>query len=458
VRKHLAVKISLSILGIVLIIILPLLFTVQQLFLDAYCKQAERNLLEKGQEYARLLSTSTGHGSAICRLSTNQVVIVNSTGTPIEKSRSVSHVHTPTGADLQSLQKALSGQPVIKSQYSTMFGATGALAIVPFGQGNAIQGAVVMFLSQNDMLQALSKVGWTFALTGFLAIALASGLAVILSNRLSQPLKRMADAAKRIGQGHYEIVLPVKGEDEIGQLSSAVNDMATNLRHLDTTRKEFLANVSHELRTPLTYIRGYSDLLQQGLIQSDEEKQRCIQTIHEESERIERMIQDLFALAQGDEGTLKIEKKEVDITKLIVTLMLRVQQRARDNHVTVTFTPERPCLVLADPQRIEQVLFNLLDNAIRFTPDGGNIQVLLHDEQDGVTVSISDTGIGIPEEELPYIWERLYRVEKSRSRVQGGTGLGLSIVKQIVELHGGLVHASSIEGEGSTISFTLPRH
>ncbi|MGZ4135444.1 MAG: sensor histidine kinase [Tumebacillaceae bacterium] len=459
-RKRLAVKISLAILGIVVIVILPLLFTMQQLFFDFYCKQAENNLLETGQDYARLLNTSSssGHEAMICLISKNQVVIVNEQGTPIEKSKYVKSVKSPTGADWQSLQKALAGQSVIKNQYSTMFGATGALAMVPFGAGNVAKGAVIMFLPQGDMTKELSKLGWTFGLTGFLAIALASGLAIVLSRRLSLPLKRMADATNRIGQGHYEVVLPVKSEDEIGQLSSAVNDMAANLRHLDTTRKEFLANVSHELRTPLTYIRGYSDLLQQGLIQSDEEKQQCIQTIHDESERIERMIQDLFALAQGDEGTLLIEKQEVDLTQVIVTVLGRVQQRARDKRITVTFDQEHSHRVEADPQRIKQVLFNLLDNAIRFTADGGGkIQVLLQEEGEQVTVSISDTGIGIPEEDLPYIWERLYRVEKSRTRVQGGTGLGLSIVKQIVDLHGGSVQATSVEGKGTTISFTLPR-
>ncbi|MCF8568180.1 HAMP domain-containing histidine kinase [Alicyclobacillus tolerans] len=304
--------------------------------------------------------------------------------------------------------------------------------------------------------QVLHYAQWLFVLAGVGAVLFASGLAVVLSHRMVKPLLRMEQATMAMQRGNYETKIVVPGDDEMSRLGAAINSLAQNLNRLETTRRQFLADVAHELRTPLSYIRGYSQVLAEGLDSTPGERTQYLKIILDESIRIERLIEDLFSLAQADEGTLRISKTSEDLSQVIQGIIGHMRPSAEAKGVGLLFEGEWTKPVLLDRQRIEQVLFNLIDNALRYSPNGGQVGIRIVPAGTDVKVEITDNGPGIPNSELPFVWERFYRVEKSRSRQFGGTGLGLAIVKQIVQLHGGCVALDSRPDQGTTVSFVLP--
>jgi two-component system phosphate regulon sensor histidine kinase PhoR len=233
----------------------------------------------------------------------------------------------------------------------------------------------------------------------------------------------------------------------------------TDLKRLEKVRRDFVANVSHELRTPVTVIKGYAETLLAGEITADTERaQRFVGIIHDHAERLANLIGDLLSISEIESGELSLDLAplRLEVVALRAASLLEQQARAKGISVDISGLDTAPS-VLADHDRIEQVLVNLLDNAIKYTPDNGAVTISARDERDKVLVAVTDTGIGIPPRELPRLFERFYRVDKGRSRDEGGTGLGLSIVKHIVQLHGGTATVESTPGKGSTFSFTLNR-
>ncbi|MHB1043672.1 MAG: two-component system histidine kinase PnpS [Eubacteriales bacterium] len=253
-------------------------------------------------------------------------------------------------------------------------------------------------------------------------------------------------------------VTPLKGAGgERGGVVALLRDI-TERRKLEEMRSDFVANVSHELRTPLTSIRGFAETLLDGAMEDPELARSFLGIINTETERLTRLIDELLNLSriESQESVLKIQL--VEIGPLIENAVSVFQPRAAEKNLSIKVAgvPEKIPPIQADPDLLTQVLINLIDNAVSYTPPGGEITLLVSEEGGEMKVDVRDNGIGIPPESLTRLFERLYRVDKARSREQGGTGLGLSIVKHIVEAHGGAVQVSSKVGEGSTFSFTLP--
>ncbi|MDI6824429.1 MAG: ATP-binding protein [Bacillota bacterium] len=231
----------------------------------------------------------------------------------------------------------------------------------------------------------------------------------------------------------------------------------TDLARLEQLRRELLADVSHELRTPLTSIQGFVEALRDGVVEDEETRRRYLATIHEEAVRLGRLVRDLLDLSLMQTGNTAWTLGPVDVGAVVRRVAARFTSEAAEKGVELLADiPGVLPPVLGNEDRIEQVVENLLSNAVKFTPPGGRIEVSAAEQGAEVRVSVRDTGPGIPAEDLPRIWERFYRVEKSRARSHGGAGLGLAIVKQIVEAHGGVVAAESEPGAGSEFSFTLP--
>ncbi|TEU19353.1 MAG: hypothetical protein E3J21_04035 [Anaerolineales bacterium] len=242
-------------------------------------------------------------------------------------------------------------------------------------------------------------------------------------------------------------------EAEVGPEKCAEMMMAGGLARLEELRRNMVTDVAHELRTPLSNIRGYLEALQDGVVEPEE---RIIDSLHEEAMLPNHLVDDLQELSLAEAGHLELERQPVALADIVDRAVEAVHPRAKAEGVTVQVDLPEDLLVDVDPQRIGQVLRNLLDNALTHTSPGGEIAVAARAEGQWVEVSVRDTGSGIAAKDLPYVFERFYRADKSRSRATGGARLGLAIAKQLVEAHGGRIWVESTEGEGSTFTFALP--
>ncbi|HET9496672.1 MAG TPA: ATP-binding protein [Chloroflexia bacterium] len=305
------------------------------------------------------------------------------------------------------------------------------------------------------------EVGFLSSVNQQLLLAVAAvGLAALLftwllSRRMLGPIEALTSAAGRMERGDLSQRVAVSSRDEIGELARAFNAMAGGLERLEQLRRGMVSDIAHELRTPLSNIRGYLEAMRDGVTRPDA---ALIASLHEEALLLTRLVDDLQQLELADAGQLKLVRQEVDLGDVIeqAAVASRPAATSKDVSITTEVEPDLPPAD-ADRERVGQVLRNLLDNAIRHTPEGGSITVAARDTGGELEVSVRDTGPGIPPEHLPNIYERFYRSDSSRTRSTGGAGLGLSIARQLVELHGGRIRAESAEGEGSTFYFTLPK-
>jgi two-component system phosphate regulon sensor histidine kinase PhoR len=244
-------------------------------------------------------------------------------------------------------------------------------------------------------------------------------------------------------------------EDEDFTLLLFLNDI-TEEKRLEAIKRDFVANVSHELRTPLAAIKGYSETLLDGGVDDEETSREFLGVIDRHATRMSRLIDDLLTLSRLESQQMAIVPTPVDLSELLNSTEKSFRKHAKDKGVTLSAkVPEDLPVVLGDHDRLEQVVVNLLDNAIKYTPEGGSVILRATSESGVIKVEVVDTGIGIPEADMPRIFERFYRVDKARSRDLGGTGLGLAIVKHIMQGHNGTLNVESSPGVGSTFSFTL---
>ncbi|MGE5583247.1 MAG: two-component system histidine kinase PnpS [Bacillota bacterium] len=250
---------------------------------------------------------------------------------------------------------------------------------------------------------------------------------------------------------------PIRDDvEEIRGVVAVIGDI-TKLRQLETMRKDFVANVSHELKTPLTSIKGFIETLLDGAVNEKETAHKFLSIIYQETDRLNNIIHDLLDLSKLESGKTELKKRRVNLSRLLDEIVLSVQNRLRNKKLELK-REIRANIFWGDEELLREVVLNLLDNAIKYTPEGGSIQIGSYETSGGSVFYIKDTGLGIPKESLPRIFERFYRVDKGRSRAMGGTGLGLSIVRHIVERHGGKVSVVSELGKGSQFSFIIPSH
>lgn len=285
-----------------------------------------------------------------------------------------------------------------------------------------------------------------------IAIAVSIGLAFILSMGLARPLRRMADAARRIAGGDYAARVPKGGPDELDSLAESFNQMAASLAEQERERSEFIANAAHELRTPLTNLQGYLEALRDGVIAPTPEQFR---SLHEEAQRLVRLSRSLDELAENDRPGRVPVLKDVELSGAVTSAYELVRPVFEARGIRVDFDVPAGIFVRAEQDGVAQVLANLLQNASRYTPEGGTTSIRAEARRSSVTVSIANSGDGIPAADLPHVFERFYRVEKSRDAARGGAGIGLAIVKQLVEASGGKVGAESA-GHSTRFWFTLP--
>jgi len=301
--------------------------------------------------------------------------------------------------------------------------------------------------AQNSLLIALLSLGGV-------GILFSAVIGAILARRALRPVDELTKTAMAIYRAEnldQRVAVP-KANDEVGRLSQAFNEMLDRLSKLFHAQQRLIADVSHEMRTPLTVIRGNVDLLR-AMGCADQES---LDALTRESDRMTRLVGDLLLLSQADAGVLPMHFHAVNLNQVIADVE-RSGQVLSAGRVYVSAHVEPDLIIQADSDRLKQVLLNLVDNAIKHTPDGGQVRIeAMRSYNDYVRISVSDTGVGIPEKDLPYVFERFYRVDKSRSRANGGSGLGLSIAHSIVQAHNGRIVVSSKSGVGTTFDVYLP--
>lgn len=308
---------------------------------------------------------------------------------------------------------------------------------------------VARLLENQTVLEQLRLI---LLLTGLAAVSLSLFLGAWLTHRLLKPLDDIAAVATQITRADdLSRRLPDTGrQDEIGRLTMVLNQTLERLERLFLARQRFLADASHELRTPLTTIRGNMDLLRR----MGEAEPEILDVVQDELERMTRLVDDLLLLARADTGGLPLHRELVELDDVFLEVYRQVQ--TIDRPVRVSIKEVDQVRILGDADRLKQLLLNLVDNAIKYTPDGGKISMSLSKKDRNAIVEISDNGVGIPADDLPRIFDRFYRVDKARSRNPGGSGLGLSIARWIAVAHGGTISVESKIGQGSTFYVILP--
>lgn len=300
----------------------------------------------------------------------------------------------------------------------------------------------------------LQQVNRSILLAGIAAAAIALVLGFILFRQITAPLDALAAASDKIAMGDLTARASVRGEDEIARVAHSFNAMADQLARSEETRRNMLADIAHELRNPIGVIQSHLEAMQDGVFPLNQEQ---VASLHDETLLLARLVGDLRELALAEAGQLRLNRAPTDLRALIEHTAAAFQAQANEQHVTLeTILDENIPALNLDAQRIEQVLRNLLSNALRHTAAKGTITGTLSQEKNFARVEVRDTGTGIAPDALPHVFERFWRGDKSRSRAQGSTGLGLAIAKQWVEQHGGSIGVESELGKGTTFWFTLP--
>ncbi len=338
--------------------------------------------------------------------------------------------------------------------------ASAAVGLVILGVGVAVVGADVftsLMMEAGDSADHAREmyddsVTAVVIAASVLAVLASVGLAIVLARMLARPLNEIGGAARRIADGDYAARVPREGPEELASLADSFNQMAASLERQESMRRDFIANAAHELRTPLTNLQGYLEALRDGVITAD---RATYESLHEEADRLVRLSRSLDALAEGDAGSSPPTLTDLDLAAAIRSAIELAAPSIERSGLRLETDIPVALPARADPDRLAQVLANLLSNAVRYTPAGGTISVRTERRPADVLISVVNTGDGIPPEDLDRVFERFYRVEKSRDRARGGAGIGLAIVKQLVESAGGRVGVESREGS-TRFWFSLP--
>ncbi|BDH63571.1 two-component sensor histidine kinase [Lysinibacillus sp. PLM2] len=414
------------------------------------------------EEFSRLLSNGTNHRDVLVENYSNttiehivmmeenvdrEVMITNNRGEIINRSSDsvLEEFHTLI-MNLENTEDSIVVSDWRNSPY--------IVSAHPYHVNDGTSGYVVMFQSTASINQMVKSENMHFVISGVTGIIVLFIVYAVLSKILTRPLLRMKEATEKISKGDFNVSLPYLGKDELGDLSSSIQKLAKDLAHLKNERNEFLASISHELSTPLTYLIGYSKVaMRKGL--TEEERAHYLEIIAEESERMRELVKNLLDLARMDETTFTVSKEHFFARSFFENVCKLVIPSYEIKNIKLNLICDEDLQVYADPVRLEQIILNLLDNALKYSNQHSEVSLKAQKSKNKTIISVIDNGIGIPLDEIEFIFEKLYRVEKSRSRLFGGSGIGLAVVKELVEAHSGTIEVKSKLGEGSEFRITI---
>jgi two-component system OmpR family sensor kinase len=361
---------------------------------------------------------------------------------------------SPLPADI--LSQVVANQNPTQGQFRFPAGGQWLYVSSPLGEGRWLvlaaprPGVRALGLWGDELLMPVVQAG-------AVALLLSAILAWLIARWVAAPLSRAAEAARSVAAGNYDHQLLPSGPAEAQSMMLAFNEMVDRVQASNLAQRDFLANVSHELKTPLTSIQGFAQAILDGTVEDAQSQQHAAQVIYDESDRLRRLVEDLLDLARIDAGQISFERHPVELGDLMDAVIERLSLRAGERNVRIeAHLPALPT-VIGDGDRLAQVFTNLLDNAIKHTPEGSRVALRGEVEAGWVSIHVDDTGPGIPEDELSRIFQRFYQLDKARSGGRGrGVGLGLAISREIVQAHGGRLVAQSVVGRGSRFTVQLP--
>ncbi|MEO8662834.1 MAG: ATP-binding protein [Bryobacteraceae bacterium] len=436
-------------------------------------------LTREMEDKARLLNLMEGgfEGTSDIRLkelaaaANGRLTLIDSRGVVLRDSEAVA-AHMENHAHRPEVAQALAGKTGSSIRLSPTTGKDFLYVALPVPRG-----ALRLALPLKDVSAGVREIRWDLLWFTTLAFIPAIALAAFFARYFSSRLGEIIEYAGALATGNFRLRLKHVGNDELGTLSRKLNETGEKLQgafedlqrehmeleKLERIRKDFVINVSHELRTPLASIQGYTETLLDGALHDPDHNMRFLTIIRQNAERLGRLTADLLTLSRIELKTQRFQFASYYVNALVVDSIDSMRPMADKKNIRIEFAAAPDHIeVFCDSEAVHQILSNLLDNALKYTPVGGIVNVIavgipaLHGGIDLVKVTVQDSGIGIPKEELPRLFERFYRVDKARSRELGGTGLGLAIVKHLVRAQGGDVSVASEPGQGSAFSFTLP--
>ncbi|MBD7938424.1 HAMP domain-containing histidine kinase [Cytobacillus sp. Sa5YUA1] len=444
--KNLSVKLGLLFFLIIFTLELFLFFFLHSSLVESRVEEELFSLQSRGDAHKDTLRTSfeadtIQHVALMEREASTDVIVTNLKGSVLASSLSLDMKKIiSSGMKLQNgvVENDWENQPYIVTVSS-----------IPN------QGYVFMFQNTNSIQTLIDRLNNHFFITGLITAFLTIVIIILLSIALVRPLNKMKEATIQIKSGDFSISLPDIGNDELGKLAKTINLLASELKHLKQERSQFLANISHELKTPLTYLKGYADIVQRKELPI-EEREKYLSIIQEEAKRINTLVEDLFELAKIDQYGFKMKKQPIHLSDFLAHLHHKFEpafhHQSMRLHVEM---PKENIIVNIDSARVEQILYNLLDNSLKYSQTATETTLKIWTNTNDLYISIVDNGSGIQEKDLPHIFKRFYRGTYSNHSSNVGSGLGLSIVKELVNAHNGDITVKSNAKTGTTFTIML---
>jgi signal transduction histidine kinase len=459
-RSSVQLKFSMTLMALILVLIA---------IVNTYPVLASRNLVFTSKE-ASLGSQASVMSSTLSALeslneenvgqvmdlldvtSLSRVIVTDDTGLVLYDTSSTAP-SVGSFALFSEIARALGGEVVFYSRYTG--DAFMSRSAIPVGSRGGIIGAVYLYEYDEDSAQLVQGLQSNLRNVSIIVAMLAVVMVLFSTRALTKRLTELVSAMKIVSQGDYEYRMDIKGDDEVSELGYEFNNLTQRLQSTEEARRRFVSDASHELKTPLASIRLLADSIVQNENMDTATMREFALDISEEAERLQRISEKLLSLTRLD-SEAEIVWEPVDVKTVAEKTLHLLEPLAQENGVSLEYSLADDCVIIGNGDNIFQIIFNLAENAIKYNVRGGLVRLLLYRQNDEVSLIVDDTGIGIPDEDMPHVFSRFYRVDKARSRATGGSGLGLSIVKDAVTAHGGTIELSHREPSGTRAIVTFP--
>ena len=378
-------------------------------------------------------------------------------GIKIAAAKADGHPDCPASIKLLDYDFELEAMQTFSGKFYDLFPEEVITVAIPIRTEGKSAGMVMLHSTVSQLHELQKRMLKNLYVPFLLFVIIGFGFIGIVSGKVIMPVRKIVDAAEEYSKGNFEVKTGVSRKDEIGQLASSLEYMASELQKLDDYRKAFISNISHDFRSPLTSIKGYAEAMMDGTI-PPEKQDRYLSIIVDETKRLSKLTSSLLELNDFDSYGIWLMPKDFDVIELIKGAINTYEGRCIEKGVSIVLNNHaKDTVVYADKMKIQQVIYNLLDNAFKFTPSGKHIYFTLVDKGDKLFVSVKDEGMGIGRDDIKKIWTRFYKTDASRGKDKNGTGLGLSITKEIMKAHKENIDVVSTEGIGSEFTFTLTK-